>query len=117
MSLDVFPNIGTPDWGFGTDTEARVAVSSFGDGYELRRPDGINHLTDSWSPSWTSLDPSVADATYQWLRQRMKWKAFLWMHPTKNVQIQVVCESASVADEEFGRSTLRMNIRQDHNPA
>lgn len=115
--MDIFPDIGAPDWGFGSDAKAKVAVSSFGDGYELRRPDGLNHITESWSPVWSSLDPATAYSAYQWLRQRLEWKAFLWAHPTRNSQVRVVCESVSMSDEDFGRSTLRASFRQDHNPA
>jgi len=115
--MDIFPDIGAPDWGLDSEAQARVLKSSFGDGYELRRPDGLNHVTDSWGPNWSSLDPAEAAMAYEWLRARLNWKAFLWYHPTKKVNVKVVCESVSISDADFGRSTLSVKFRQDHNPA
>lgn len=115
--MDTFPNIGAPDWGFDSDTEAKVIRSQFGDGYELRTPDGLNHLRESWGPTWSSLDPTEAGMAYNWLRARLQWKAFLWYHPTKKTNVKVVCESVSLNDAEFGRSALSAKFREDHNPA
>lgn len=115
--MDTFPSIGTPDWGFGSEPEAKVTKSEFGDGYELRRPAGLNHLKDTWSPQWSSLTPAQADSTYAWLRSRLNWKAFLWTHPTENRQVKVLCTSARVSHEDYGRSTLSATFVEDHNPA
>lgn len=115
--MDIFPDIGTPDWGFTEeDPEASVTQVQFGDGYTLRQPDGINYLRDAWSLTWSSLDEATAVATYQWLRVRKNLKAFLWTHPVSGNVIQVICTSVSLSYVDYNDYALRANFKRDFNP-
>lgn len=112
-----FPEIGTPDWGFTEeDPEASVTQVQFGDGYMLRQPEGINYLRDAWSLTWSSLDETTAEATYQWLRQRKNLKAFLWVHPISGEQIQVLCTAVSLTYNDYNDYALRTTFKRDFNP-
>lgn len=115
--LEQFPDIGAPDWGLSAEPEADVESISLGDGYEIRRPAGLNHVKESWSPSWSSLDPAVATDAYNWLRARLKWKAFIWVNPLDGLETRVICTSARVSHADYGNSALSATFKQDHNPA
>lgn len=115
--MDVFPTIDKPDWGLDVGTEADVDEIKLGDGYVSRRPKGINFLKDSWSPTWSSLDVEVARTTHKWLRARLKWKPFMWLHPVDLVQVQVVCLSVKLTYNQFNDEILTATFEQDFNPA
>ncbi|MCY1289969.1 Phage minor tail protein [compost metagenome] len=114
--LETFPDIGAPDWGLASDPQATVTSISLGDGYDFRRPEGINHIRESWSPSWSSLDPAMAESAYQWLRERLSWRAFLWNNPATGQTMKVLCTNVRLSLSEWGNSTLTATFRQDFNP-
>lgn len=114
--MDTFPTIDNPDYGLSSSPEANVEETALGDGYVFREAVGINYLRDSWSPTWSSLDPAVAQSTYLWLRARLKLTPFLWFHPVEHVQYQVVCSSVTKTDDTWGNATLSATFVQDFNP-
>ena len=114
--LEKFPDIGLPDWGLSADTETTVSAIKLGDGYEVRRPEGINHVRDSWSLSWSSLDPLVAEAALKWLSARKDWKAFEWTNPMDSSKKKVVCTAVRLTHTEYGNSGLTATFKQDFNP-
>ena len=113
--MESFPLLTAPDWGLESSPEADVEEQKLGDGYVLRRPNGINHLRESWSPSWSFLDHVECQATYNWLKARLKSKAFLWAHPTDGTLYKVVCESVSRVVADVGIFALRARFVQDFN--
>lgn len=113
--MDIFPDIGAPDWGLTENPEASVTTISFGDGYELRQADGINHLRDRWDPVWSFLSPAEALSTYNWLKSRLSLTAFLWNHPDGR-QVKVVCKSVSLAHNNYNDDVLSASFVQDFNP-
>ena len=115
--LEQFPPIGAPDWGLGTDPEATVTRVRLGDGYEFRRPEGINHLKDKWSPTWSSLDPDVAEITHAWLKARLNWKAFEWVNPITGLPVKVLCTDAKLTHSDWNNCVLTVVFEQDFNPA
>lgn len=118
--MDVFPpadvEIGTPDWGFSDNPEANVNVITLGDGYVSREPIGLNHITNTYSPNWSSLDPVEAGKAYEFLFPRLKWKPFKWVHPVTQVQLQVTVEAVSLTYDEFNNAVLAATFKTDHNP-
>lgn len=114
--MDVFPLTVNPDWGLGVDAEDNTTKSTLGDGYEMRKKNGINPVRDVFKPSWSSLEPEEALATYQWLRVRQNLTAFLWTDPDSLEPVKVVCTSVSKVQETWGNSTLSATFRQDFNP-
>lgn len=112
---DVFPNIGSPDWGLSDQTEEDLYEAEMGDGYLLSMPAGLNYQREVWNVSWSSLDPAVAASTYAWLKARKKITPFLWDHPD-GYQVQVRCRSVTHTRAEFGNSTLRAVFAEDFNP-
>lgn len=113
--MDTFPDIGTPDWGLTEDPEASVNTISFGDGYELRQADGINHLRDKWDLSWSFLTPAQAKSTYEWLRERKSLTAFMWDHPDGR-QVKVVCKTVRLTHNNYNDEVLSASFAQDFNP-
>jgi phage-related protein len=113
--MDTFPDIGTPDWGLTEDVDASVTKISFGDGYELRQANGINHLRDKWDPVWSFLTHEEALSTYDWLKQRKDLTAFLWNHPDGR-QVKVVCKSVSLVRNNYNDDVLSASFVQDFNP-
>lgn len=117
---DVFPpagvNIGTPDWGLAITPTANVERSKLGDGYEYREPKGINHVSESFQPIWSSVPPAAALIAYKFLRDRLEWKAFMWVHPVTQVTYQVVASALSLEHDEFDNAVLKVTFTQDFNP-
>lgn len=113
--MDSFPEIGPPDWGLTEEPEASVNKVSFGDGYELRRPAGINHIRDKWDLSWSFLELEQAESTYNWLRERLSLTAFLWEHPDGR-QIKVVCTAVRLGHNNYNDDVLSASFVQDFNP-
>lgn len=115
MSLETFPDIGAPDWGLGEQSQDSITQIQFGDGYEIRNPDGINFRRDGWSPSWSFLDPVVAETTYAWLKERKNLTAFLWEHPVYGLK-KVVCRDVNMGRPEYNNGTLQASFVEDFNP-
>lgn len=114
MDTFPFPDV-APDWGLTDNVDARVEKQELGDGYVLMRPKGINYLVDSWNPTWTMLEPQVADEIYDWLRPRLKLTPFLWKHPETNTLHQVTCESLSLARTDYGIAVVSASFVKNFN--
>lgn len=113
--MDSFPLKVNPDWGFTSTPEADIDEQKLGDGYILRRPKGINHIRDKWSPSWGFLTEAQTDSTYDWLKARLKLTPFLWKHPTEGTTYKVICTSVSKVAADVGLYSLKANFEQDFN--
>lgn len=115
--MDIFPDIELPDWGLEVDTEADIDEVVLGDGYVVRRPKGLNHLKDSWSPTWSGLEVAVARSTHAWLRERLNRTPFKWTHPVSGLEVQVICKSVKLTYNQFNDEILNATFTQDFNPA
>lgn len=111
-----FPDIGAPDWGFSYDPQANVKKVTLGDGYEVRRPDGINHLKERWRPVWSNLSEPLAEYVYAWLKERLNWAAFMWTNPDNGVRYKVLCTAVSLEKKGWNEVTLTASFEQDFNP-
>lgn len=91
--INVLPDINVnPDYGLQQGGEFRVQSVSFGDGYEQRRPGGINTVRRVWSLQWSNLDLWQKDALIDFLIDRKGVNAFLWQVPGSGDEYQVVCK-------------------------
>ena len=115
--MDVFPDIGNPDYGLEDAPEADVEEIKLGDGYVVRRPKGINYLKETWTPTWSTIEAPVARSTMAWLKARLKVKPFKWTHPISGVVYQVVCTAAKLSYNQFNDEILTATFEQDFNPA
>lgn len=68
-----------------------INISKFGDGYELRVPNGINHMPMNWSLSFTR-DNAESNAILDFLRERGGYKAFNWTTPNEETGVFVCRE-------------------------
>ena len=114
--MDIFPDIGTPDYGLEVATETDMEEITLGDGYVLRRPNGINYLKDSWSPVWSGLEAAQARSTHAWLRERLNRTPFKWVHPITGLQVQVICSAVRLTYNQFNDEVVSASFKQDFNP-
>jgi len=117
---DVFPpvglDLGTPDWGFKESPDAEVEVSKLGDGYESRELIGLNPIKKTYEPVWSYLTEEVAQAAYDFITARLKWKAVLWTHPVTGVVLKVVPLAVDITYDTFDNAVLNITFKTDHNP-
>ena len=114
--MDVFPTIDNPAWGLEDDPQADVDIVKMGDGYVLRRPKGINYISNTWPLTWDSLEVAVANSTHAWLTARLNLTPFSWTHPVTGVVYQVVCTAAKLAYNQYNDYILTATFEQDFNP-
>ncbi|WP_080220362.1 phage tail protein [Salmonella enterica] len=72
------------------DSEPQVTVVKFGDGYEQRRPTGINNNLKKYSVT-IRVDREHTSYLEEFLSRHNGAKAFLWTPPYDYRQIRVVC--------------------------
>ena len=60
------------------ENEPRLRTAGFGDGYEQRVRDGINHNPQKWNISFTKRSGTDIGAVYDFLTARGGVEAFLW---------------------------------------
>lgn len=113
--MDTFPFTTAPDWGLTDAVTADVEEQVLGDGYVLRRPKGINHLRESWSPNWSFLGRQESLDMYAWLKARLSLHAFLWQHPETLVTYKVVCKSIQRVSADVGLYSIQAQFEQDFN--
>jgi phage-related protein len=91
--MDFLPDIGRePDYGLAGNPSFAVDKTQFGDGYQQRRPAGLNSARRKWSVSWTLLEREQMEALRQFLMSRLGVYAFYWEVPEEDQALRVVCE-------------------------
>lgn len=115
MALAEFPVSIAPDWGFADKISANVNVIKFGDGYELRAKAGLNYLKKRWNPTWSSLTQEQATLIKEFIEPKLKLEAFLWAHPTEEIQYRVVCQDISVSHDNYNNFVISLEFEQDFN--
>lgn len=91
MEIDILPDIGRPpEFGFPETPEMMVDRVSFGDGYELRRPAGLNSVKRVWSPVWRPLTEDQRSELYEFLLSRQGVYAFLFQPKQHDDLVKVV---------------------------
>lgn len=77
-------------------TTPSISVVKFGDGYEQRRPTGLNSQLKSFQPVFRVIGAAEAAALEDFLSWHGGYRAFLWRPPTLNRTIKVVCREWSM---------------------
>ncbi|MFO1417234.1 MAG: phage tail protein [Methylotetracoccus sp.] len=79
-----------PSFGSESETEPRVGVVKFGDGYEQRMADGINTVLPTWNLEWSEAERSVVRDMVAFLKARGGLEAFEFKDPDGE-WVWVVC--------------------------
>ncbi len=80
--------------GMKTDFSPRTKSVQFGDGYEQRKPDGLNSHLEKYSVS-LSLRPEKAKQALVFLRRHRGVKSFLFQPTKSEPAVVVVCKKWS----------------------
>lgn len=92
----------------------RVRSTRFGDGYELRYPDGLNSQMASWDLELRCRSSSVADAIDDFLSAHDGADAFDWVDPRGNAGKYICREWRRV---EVGRGLAVITATFEQVPA
>lgn len=71
----------------------RVRTIKFGDGYEQRVQDGINHNPQKWNIAFTQKSDSDVDTVYDFLEARGGVEYFLWTPRGEQSARKFVCRA------------------------
>ncbi|MCZ4676453.1 phage tail protein [Citrobacter sedlakii] len=91
----------TLDWlpqdGMKTETKPSVRVVKFGDGYEQRSPNGLNHSLREFTCSFR-VESSDREAFEYFLIRHGGYKSFFWRPPGVLRVVRVVCRTWSATE-------------------
>ncbi|HHR6079075.1 TPA: phage tail protein [Providencia alcalifaciens] len=90
--------------GMKTEFTPRIKAVRFGDGYEQRQPDGINHQLKKFNIT-LSLKPNTAEQALDFLAKHGGVTSFLFQPEKSKQAIKVVCKKWS-----SDSSNIRLNI-------
>ena len=99
-----------PDYSASIDMEPKVLKFQFGDGYEARRPDGLNNKLESWSCTF-KRETEEAKTIYTFLKAREGVEAFEWTTPDGDTKV-FVCDKVSRVVDEVGWQTVTATLRE-----
>lgn len=102
-----------------TSLEEQPAVrkTAFGDGYQQRAPDGLNHITQVWNVRFDEVGQAAGDAIIAFFRSHGGWKRFDWPPMWSSTPIGVICTRWSrTATDEPGISSINARFEQVFEP-
>lgn len=67
-----------PDYSVKKNIEPKTLPSDFGDGYSQRSADGLNHMSEMWTLSWTGRTVSEIDTLEDFFEARGGYEHFTW---------------------------------------
>lgn len=113
--MDTLPDIGRlPDYGLTDQPEFRVDTVKLGDGYEQRRPAGINSVRRSWSVTWSLISLAEMQTLRDFLKSKKGVEAFEWTLPIEGETVRVVCkQGASSTFDSFAGHTVSATFVED----
>nr|WP_074019851.1 phage tail protein [Xenorhabdus thuongxuanensis] len=82
--------------GMKKEAEPRVRSVKFGDGYEQRRPDGINTHLKKYTVS-LSMKHALAHEVEAFFERHNGVSAFLWKPPHQDRIIKIICRKWSTS--------------------
>ena len=82
-----------PDFAAKVQYKPRIAVSSFGDGYEQRVQFGINNNPQAWSLSFKSRLDAEANAIDAFLQAMGALQSFFWTPPGQTQPLKFICRN------------------------
>lgn len=109
MSVSTF--IWHPDLGAQKRLEVAVTETQFGDGYSQRAPNGINHVREVWSVSFTGNDTDIAPIK-GFLEAVIAVTPFKWMTPEEK-EILVVAKNFKLDRSKQGIRKIDCEFWQD----
>lgn len=96
--------------GMGTESSPRIRSIRFGDGYEQRKPDGLNSQLEKFNVT-LSLTPEKADKALDFLKRHGGVKSFLFQPIKSQPAVVVVCKKWS-SDSGNIRKTISAEFEQ-----
>lgn len=88
--METLPDI-CPSYSLAVAPEFAVDSVKFGDGYEQRRPSGLNSVAESWQVSWSAISRADYELLYGFLVARRGVEAFMWQAPWDSMPKRWVC--------------------------
>ncbi|KAA0015506.1 phage tail protein [Salinicola corii] len=95
--MDTLPDV-PMDWEPQITPQANVDTVQYGDGYEQRRPAGINYVKHQASVQWSSLTRDEFDQVYPFLKDRLSLTPFLWTEPSETTPRRWICDAVAKAE-------------------
>lgn len=105
-----FPNI-APSMGSSKNRTYNVRRTNFGDGYQQRVADGLNHKRDSWSLTWEGLTDTDADSIETFLDARAGHESFYWTPPNGS-QGLYTCDGYARTEDGPSHATVNAQFVQ-----
>jgi len=99
-----------PDEGSTQSVEPRVLLAKFGDGYEQRTNDGINHMPEVWSVSFSGNTTEIGSIV-AFLKAHGGSVKFDWVTPFSDLLV-FVCKKWSISRQVTGVHTLTAEFNQ-----
>lgn len=90
-----------PREGMQVTEKPSVVTVKFGDGYEQRRPSGLNAQLKTFQAVFRVTTEEERAALEGFLSWHAGWRAFLWRPPKVNRTLRVVCREWSVTDNSM----------------
>ncbi|HFU2263953.1 TPA: phage tail protein [Escherichia coli] len=87
-----------PREGMETTEKPAVLTVKFGDGYEQRRPVGLNPQLKIFRPVFRVTDEISRRDLENFLTMHGGWRSFFWNPPKLNRAVRVVCREWSIQD-------------------
>lgn len=98
-----------PDWNMRRKNKPSVSAIEFGDGYEQRRKNGINHNLRTYDVTFSGVEDRI-EAIANFLEEHNAVNAFLWT-PYGDKQGRFVCAEWDT-DKQTGFSTLTATFKE-----
>lgn len=112
--MDVFQPPINCSPGSGSQRQVRIIRTPFGDGYSQRTEDGLNIMSDKYSPFWELLTPDQADAIEAFFEQHGA-DPFLWAPPLKTQSFVWTVQSwQRTAADSVGNETISASFQREY---
>jgi len=96
----------------GRSMKPRLLTASFGDGYNQRAPDGLNHMLETMTVAWSRLQPADAQTISAFFEARGGVEAFYWIAPRDAAPKLWLCESWDTGYPTQTHESIRASFRQ-----
>jgi len=102
-----------PSYGTNVTTTPRIISSKYGDGYEQRRPDGINNILIETTLNFENRDDLECLAINHFLKTRAGVESFLYI-PSKPFDVlkRFLCRSWETNYITYNRQTISIKIEE-----
>lgn len=85
----------TPTAGFVSDSNPKIYVAKFGDGYSQRTPAGINNIERTWNLQFQYSSLAKAASIEAFLIAKQGTQSFTWLPPGETTEVRVICSKWS----------------------